>query len=581
MCEVLVNLRKRLPGVLLVAMAACHVPAHAAPDAGESVDAGPRPTSTTARPETNSRKLTNPVAYIPAQCYTRTAAEDGGVAHNPCYVCHTHPAPPNFTDDADLQLRWSLPLAASFNPWMNLFSPPVTRAQPKTDEQVRTYVRKSNYFDDAGGIVLAARLRELPAAWDLDRDRRWSGWVPDVWFRFDDEGFDRQPDGTRDGWRAYAYAPFPGTFFPTNGSADDVMIRLDPELRQDASGRLDDAIYALNLAVVESLIRRADVTIALTDERAVGVDLDLDGRMGQARRVTYDGGDGQGSTRMRFVGRARDDRSFPISPGLFPLRTELAHTVRYLDVTPDGDVVMAARMKEVRYARKVRWMGYVALKGHAAAEAIEQQDAHDGTVAIFSELERGVPNGQGWVYQGFIEDAAGALRPQTFEESVPCAGCHGGIGVTTDGTFSFARKLASAPSADGKTTRDGWFHWSQRGLRGLPEPRRRDGGYEYTLYLTENGAGDELRENGEVIGRFFGPDGAPRPDALARLHRDVAELLLPSPGRALALDRAYMATVEEQTFTKGRDAVLAPSTHVYGQPPRGEATGIRSAIDAR
>ena len=189
---------------------------------------------------------------------------------------------------------------------------------------------------------------------------------------------------------------------------------------------------------------------------------------------------------------------------------------------------MAPRMKELRYAKKVRWLGYVALRGHAAAETIAQNDARDGTLQIFTEFERGVPNDQGWVYQGFIEDKGGALRPQTFEESVPCAGCHGGIGATTDGTFSFARKLAGAPSADGKEAIDGWFHWSKRGLRGLPEPRRRDGTYEYTRYLAENGAGDELRENGEVLARFFDANGALRPAAVARLHADISTLLLPS-----------------------------------------------------
>ncbi len=294
---------------------------------------------------------------------------------------------------------------------------------------------------------------------------------PTCSFRFDEAGFDLRPDGSRSGWRAFAYAPFPGTFFPTNGAADDVLIRLDPELGLDATGHADGGVYALNLAIVESLIKRADVAIPVTDERPLGVDLDLDGALGRATRVSYDGGDGRGSTHMRWVGRARDDTSMPIAPGLFPVRTEFAHSVRYLDVAPDGTVTMAARMKELRYAKKVRWMGYVALRGHAAAEVIEQKDARDGTTNIASDFERGVPNGQGWVYQGFIEDAAGALRPQTFEESVPCAGCHGGIGATTDGSFSFPRKLASVPSIDGKATLDGWLHWSRRGAARISPSR--------------------------------------------------------------------------------------------------------------
>jgi hypothetical protein len=155
---------------------------------------------------------------------------------------------------------------------------------------------------------------------------------------------------------------------------------------------------------------------------------------------------------------------------------------------------------------------------------------------------------------------------------VYCVGCHGGIGATTDGVFSFARKLGGG--ASGRAFRDGWFHWSQHDLRGLAEPRGRDGEYEYTRYLKENGAGDELRENKEVLARFFDEGGTLRPDAIARLHADLSTLLLPSAERALDLNRAYRAIVDEQSFVKGRDTVLAAAEHVYAQPPLGERTGI-------
>ena len=541
-------------------------------DAPATASAAPAP-----RPVRVSRQLPNPVAYIPPQCYTRTSDGPGTPAHNPCYVCHVRSRPPNFVDDVQLQLVWSLPPAARNNPWTNLFSPAVARAVPRSDEEILAYVRKSNYFDDEGHIALAEALRAVPAAWDDDHDGRWAGFVPDVWYRFDDRGFDHRPDGSADGWRAYAYDPFPGTFFPTNGSMGDVLIRLDPVMRQDAAGREDLGVYAVNLAIVEALAKRADVAIDPTDEKILGVDLDLDGALGRATRVAFDGGDGTGATRMRYVGRARDERSFPIAPGLLPLRTELFHSVRYLDVAEGGGVRMAARMKELRYAKKVRWLGYTALRAKVAAETIEQRDAHDGTIQIYSELERGVANGAGWILQGFIEDRDGALRPQTFEESVFCVGCHGGIGVTTDSVFSLPRKLASR--AGSRVPQDGWFHGSQHDLHGLPEPRGRDGRYEYTRYLAENGAGDELRENAEVIARFFDAQGALRPDAVARLHSDISTLLVPSPERALALDRAYRAVVDEQSFDRGRDAVLKPAQHVHPRPPLQEKTGIPTAID--
>ena len=170
-----------------------------------------------------------------------------------------------------------------------------------TDAEIVAYVRRSNYFDERGAIALAARLETLAPAWDNDGDGKWNGYVPDAWFRFDDSGFDVAPDQRDTGWRAFAYYPFPGTFFPTNGSMDDVLIRLDPALREDASGKADRGIYEMNLAIVEALITRRDVSIREVDEAALGVDVDLDGKLGRAARVAYDARP-NGGTRMRYVG---------------------------------------------------------------------------------------------------------------------------------------------------------------------------------------------------------------------------------------------------------------------------------------
>ena len=191
---------------------------------------------------------------------------------------------------------------------------------------------------------------------------------------------------------------------------------------------------------------------------------------------------------------------------------------------------------------------------------------------VMGDMEHGVSNGQGWVYQGFIEDSRGDLRPQTYEESAFCVGCHGGIGATTDGVFSFRRKLAS------KSYRRGWYHWSQSGLRGLPEPKRADGRYEYSFYLKHNGAGDEYRENEEVKRRFFFPDGRPRSKMLARLHGDVSVLLNPSRERALALNKAYKLIVEDQSFALGRDPVLKPVRNVWNEVEQDLATGIEQLL---
>jgi hypothetical protein len=521
-----------------------------------------------------ARHLENRIAYIPAQCFTKTIGADRRV-HNPCYVCHRRSEPPNYTNDDNLQLSLTFPVPGSTNPWTNLFDPPLARAPRWSDDDVLRYVRSSNYVDDRGDLTLPRRLDHPPPDWDGDGNGRWDGYRPDVWFRFDDRGFDHLPNGSFSGWRAFAYYPFPGTFFPTNGSTDDVLIRLAPVLQQDAAGAFDASIYAMNLAVVEALIVGADVPIEATDERGLGVDLDLDGRLGRAERVAFDAArDGSGRTRMHYVGRAREEERsgrLGIAPGLFPIGTEFFHSVRYLDVA-DGRVAMAARFKELRYTRKVEWLTYAQLKARSETEALEQQQSTDGVREILWGREQGINNGQGWVLQAFIEDRDGELRPQWFEEMAACMGCHGGIGATTDSIFSLSRKLR------GRDVPRGWFHWSQRDLRGLPEPRLRDGRYEYTLYLAQAGAGDELRENREVIERFFDERHKLRSAEVDQLHRDITHLLLPSAERALALDRAYRAVVSEQSFAKGRDAVLAPSENVYASPPRSAETGIVTPV---
>jgi hypothetical protein len=423
-------------------------------------------------------RLVNRVAYIPPQCFTNTHAAGGGLAKNPCYACHTRSEAPNYANDDALQLKLSMPAAARKNPWSNLFDPPIAHAQHLSDGEILAYVRHGNYFDDRGNIALAQTLGALPAAWDDNGNGKWDGYTPDVWFRFDDHGFDLRPDGSLSGWRAFAYYPFLGTFFPTNGSADDVAIRLDPAFWKDKGGRFDRAIYELNLAIVEALVRRTDIAIDPVDETPLGVDIDLNGRLGWATRVAFDAAaDGSGRTRMHYVGLAHEaegSSAFPIAPGLFPMGTEFFHTVRYLDVGSDGVVTMGARMKEVRYAKKVRWASYEIAHAHAAREAQEQEESSDGTHDIQWANELGVFT-RTWVLQGFIENRDGSLRPQTFEETAFCAGCHSGIGATTDGMFAFARKIDDASRARG------WFHWSQHDLRGIVEPRRADGEYEYTF----------------------------------------------------------------------------------------------------
>lgn len=522
-----------------------------------------------------SRRLSNASAYIPPQCYTRTKDESGRV-HNPCYTCHVRSRAPNYIKDADLQLEYSFPAPARRNPWTNLFVDRRNTLAAIGDQETLAYVREDNYLDASGNPRLRSRLVPPPATWDEDGDGRFSGFIPDAYFRFDEAGFDRAPDGRPTGWRVFAYYPFEGTFFPTNGSAGDVLIRLPSAFRQSAAGEEDLLAYRINLAVLEALIKRSAVAIEPVDERVYGVDLDQDGKFGRAVRVGYvsvpTGGRG-----MRYVGGAgalQDMGQVKAIKGLFPQGAEFLHSVRYLDVR-EGRVTMAARMKELRYARKASFVGRLELEQLAAAETKEKRDFPDRLRSLTGSFEAGIANGQGWRYQGFIEDGDGELRPQTFEETAFCVGCHGGVGATVDGIFSFARKL----DADQAPMAQGWFHPLQRDLRGVVEPRRADGGYEYTRYLIENGAGDELRANGEVIERFMAADGSDvRQDAVEALHNDVALLLWPSPARALALDKVYRAVVQEQSFHLGRDAMLSPAQQVHRSLDAGVATGVSETV---
>jgi hypothetical protein len=511
----------------------------------------------------------NPYVFIPPQCYTKTR-DDAGKVHNPCFSCHVASQAPNFIDDGALQLGYDFVPAARINRWTNLFVDWSAAGASISDAEILAYVRESNYFDAKGGIILAQSLVPPPPAWDYRDDKRWSGYVPDAYFHFDTSGFDRKPDGGYTGWRAYGYYPLPGTFWPTNGSAGDVLIRLAPSFRRNTKGEESLPVYQLNLALVEAAILRRSVAIEPVAEGEFGVDLDGDGRLGTARWVHF-------GEHAEFVGEARAEQGagrVHWAPGLFPENTEFLHSVRYLDAA-GGAVRMAARMKELRYARKADWVAPAQLEHRAREEALEKADSPNELRAMGGDLERGVYNSQGWWYQGFIEDERGALRPQSFEESAYCVGCHGGVGRGDDGIFSFSRRF------DAATFQRGWFHWSQRGFDGVPD-RLLDGGKrsEYVTYLEQNGAADEFRQNTEAAAAFLNSSGQLLPAARVKLQRNIAALLLPTEGRALSLDKAYRALVVTQTFTKGREIVLGGAHAVHQYVPAKESTGVSTALSA-
>src|SRR6185503_6661841 len=103
-----------------------------------------------------------------------------------------------------------------------------------------------------------------------------------------DAGFDRDPAGAPTGWRAYASTPFPGAFWPTNGAFGDAAIRLTVAYRSNGDGEIDLDAYRANLAIVRAAVSRDDAPLRpAVSERAIGVDLNRDGRLGRASFVRY------------------------------------------------------------------------------------------------------------------------------------------------------------------------------------------------------------------------------------------------------------------------------------------------------
>ncbi len=488
-------------------------------------------------PRAEEAPLYNVETFVPPQCYTKTDGDS-----NPCYVCHTKVEVPNYLDDVALQATYSFAKPALVNHWTNLFVDRREAMKRISEKEVDKWVRADNYS--------AWRKTYRPPAPDA--------YKPDLDLRagFDAEGFDN--GGT--GWRAIRYAPFPGTFWPTNGSTDDVFIRLPEAFRQDTKGKPNREIYKANLAVIEASLKLpgrspgepVEKTVNLPteplNEKSVGADLVGVKKTSVAYRLH--------KLPERYFGSAS---SVSVEPGLYPEGTEFFHTVRYLDPAADG--FMSKRMKEVRYAKKYRMVSPETLQTFFEEE-------FDAKFKGMPKLVGGVPgigyrNGQGWILLGWIEDAEGKLRPQNNEEQRFCLGCHGSIGATRDTTFALPRKLPGA---------DGWRPQSLSGMKDFPIAGSQKG--HVATYFERVKAADEFRANAEMLERFFDKKGRPNATALKRVavggDKDLAWLLLPSQTRAYDLNRAYMLIVREQSFIRGRDAVVAPIANVHKDMRNGE-----------
>jgi hypothetical protein len=507
-------------------------------------------------------------AYITPMCYTKMMDLQTKRVSNPCYSCHTKGKVPNYYNDTHLQIAYNFPTEMMQNPYSNLFKDRSKQMTSMSEQAILRYVRRSNYLDDKGEIAPA-----------LDLPKEWRGYRPDCYFNFDKEGFDLDPQGEYTGWRAFRYYPFLGTFWPTNGSTDDVIIRLDVMFMLDEQKRFNKEVYGLNLSIVESLIKQKKIVLSKAiDEKVYGVDLNGNGIMDEALTIS--------PSIQNYVGLAKqylEEKKVHLALGLYPENTEFLHSVRYIDWDEKNEQIMLSeRMKELRYAKKYTWKRYGEIERAAMSEFLESAslDSSEAQLVLYpGNYEEGLRNEIGWRYQGFIEDKNGRLRPQTHEETISCMGCHSHLGATIDSTFAFGRKLEGLH----KEQQDyGWGHWGQNGLSGLNEPQveyqNYGKAYEYSFYLHNNHSGNEYRSNNEVQKKFFDLNGSIKPKMIHALHDDITLLLFPSKARAVALNKAYKAIVEEQSYIYGKEAVIKPMENVFKKVKEGQLTGVKDPI---
>ncbi len=473
-------------------------------------------------PDLHPKRTTfNAEAPIPPQCYTKTDGQ-----FNPCYVCHQNEVPgrENTMNDGGLQIAYAFSDVGMTNHWANLFEDRSEAVAKISDQEILEWIDTDNYS------TLAPRLKK----------EGFEGWIPDLENlqlgaeAFDEYGFAR--DGS--GWVAFNYKPLPSTFWPTNGSTDDVMIRLDDAYRQTTDGKYSRDVYAANLAILEARVKGfTEISSLPVDEKVIGKDLNGDGELGTINRI---------SDVSSYVGGAVNRY---VNAYIYPVNTEFLHTVRYVGINSDGSIGVSRRMKEVRYMKKWKEFGH---QGYAREYELENFGKELGRLPRYILVgDHGLDNGFGWSVSGYIEGVDGELRTLTYEENLFCMGCHSSIGATIDKTFSFPRKVDGAA---------GWKYIDLKGMPDAPNMGELDG--EILTYLKRVGGGGEFRSNPEMFARWFTAEGLADETKIAAA-KDVYELITPSRERALHLNKAYRVIVSEQDYIYGRDATVTPPQNVF------------------
>jgi len=468
----------------------------------------------------------NAESVIPPQCYTKT---DG--SNNPCYACHQtyqyDPTRPNTMNDGGLQGEYEFSELGTKNHWKNLFVDRSELIEGLSDDYIKQWIKQDNYsaFVDK-----------------FSKDTNWKGEVTPIKNlaqpskAFDEFGMAK--DGSH--WVAYNYKPFPSTFWPTNGSTGDAMIRLPEAFRQQDKLFSQD-VYFANLGLVEMVFKESnEVTIPTVSELVIGEDIDGDGTLSAETNLI--------KRRTHYLGDAATQK---LAHLLYPQDTEFLHTVRYIGVNDDGSIYNAQRMKEVRYMKKHSFKSKAELSSEYYLEAKEKNFENLPQVHLLGD--KGVNSNMGWTLNAYIEDVNGELRQQHGQELAFCSGCHKTIGSTFDQTFSFPRKVNGLA---------GWGYINLKSQQDAPNIGEEQG--EFLTYFQRVGGGDEFRQNSEMLKRWFKKNGEVDLDKVAKA-KTVYDLITPSSRRALDLNKAYLTIVKEQSYIFGRDATITAAKNVLQQ----------------
>ena len=405
---------------------------------------------------------------IPAQCWIETSYG----TQNACKYCHTDYLASighgNNFPIADDQITYSFP-SANLNRilWQNIIYPQNIEARLKSEgisipslEDVE-YVRVDNWLPTFMKARGNGNTSWLNANRKKDPFALFPALNPNHLFPYnadnptgngkhgfiDAEGFVRCEKESYTGWRAINFFPY-AIFTPLTGSVSGIYIRL-PEKFMTLNGTKDVETYKQNLHLLEKNIKNQDYH------------------------------------QTHYLG---DASNVEVKKGFYPVGTEFAHPLHYVDLLADGEMgtsvdgviangraqyefpgTRSKRVKEIRYMYKWKEVGLDDIGED------EEEEGHGDEYGnyIGREGQGWIDNGMGWIIAAYIENRHGDLRPQTTEELAQCLGCHSKVGNTIDAIWSFQRKLPEL---------EGWaeMNYGQYNSNNPSETKLQDYYYEHS-----------------------------------------------------------------------------------------------------